>query len=82
MIADVVKVSITNDPALRPEGMNADYFGAMNVLAGDGANGPIVVRTKYVLEWLGSIPLPPTQIWVGEIGDEGTLASFAVNSKL
>ena len=82
VVADRVQVSITSDPALRPKGMRADYFGAMKVLAGEGANGPIVMHTKYVLEWLDSIPVPPAKIWVDEVEDEGVLAYFAVNSRL
>jgi hypothetical protein len=82
VVADLVQVSITSDPALRPEGMKTDYFGAMKILDSDGANGPVVVHTKYVLEWLGPVQIPPTKIWVGEVEDDGVLASFAVNSKL
>ena len=81
-VADRVQVSITSNPALRPEGMKTHYFGAIRVLAGDGANGPVVAHTKYVLEWLDPSVALPTRIWVGEIEDEGARASFAVNSRL
>ncbi len=59
-----------------------ECFGGIQVLTTEGANGPIAVRTKYVLEWLGSNPVPPSEIWVGEVEDHGVLASFAVNSRL
>ncbi len=79
VVAERVQVSITRDEALRPDGLTSEYFGAMRVLLGDGANGSIVVATKYLLEWTGSER--PTQVWVGEVEDEGLLASFAVTGK-
>lgn len=81
-VADLVAVSISSDPSLRPRGMQAEYFGALRILPCDGAQGPVTARAKYVLEWLDSPAITPTKIWVGEVEDEGVLATFAVNGKL
>lgn len=81
-VADLVAVSISSDPSLRPDGMKAQHFGALRVLLCDGARGPVAARANYVLEWLGSPTVAPIKIWVVEVEDHGVLATFAVNSKL